>query len=826
MYRPPSADKEHFDRMLDLFELATQSSDSLLVLGDLNHDYMFDETLYKNPINYIEQAYGLTQLVTEPTRVTYSTSTLLDVILTDDVNSHIATSVKKIGLSDHYMVVTTMSHMVNRSNNNHLTLRYRDYNNFEENAFLADLEKCLTEDIDVDLDWKMFHDKFYAVSDIHAPIKQKRVKQSSNPWIDKEIVSNMHERDRAKLIYCTTGCDADKREFKRLKKNVQRLINAKKKIYMNDVSNIPQNKPRQFWSRFKNALPKLNMKSIPKDMKPETFNIYFTSIPVAIDNEFDSDTKLDWVGPKSQHVFKFNHVPVASVQKLLVSLDKNSNLDILDCDRKLLQLSASIICTPLCSIINTSLKFGIVDDDWKKSRVTPVFKGGDDASVEDPSDYRPISICCHIAKLVEKLVKEQLLAYLDLHDYITPDQSAYLKGHSTITCLHRIIDSFLENVNETEITGVCMLDITKCFDSINHCILLEKLKCYGILDVENSWFTSYLKNRRQAVTVNGTLSEFLVNGFGVPQGSVLGPLLFLLFVNDVVNTPLCPDSLLNLFADDLIVCASGKTVAEVQLKIERNISSLSEWYARNRLKIHPKKTKFMVIGSKSQLSVIKHGMPGKPFIMHGKNIVESCDAAKYLGLTLEPDLSWNSHVKELARKLNFQYVILKSLSSYCSLSMLRKYYNSYIQPRFDYGISIWACTTERNISIIQRIQNRMARLLTRNFDYDVCPLSILRDLKLYNVAQRRDFFLTKLMYQSTLSLTPNYLSDPVILHSHINPHSHRRPKNVYLPKIKNEQYRNSFAVRAGGLFNQLPSHIKLCTSIESFKKAYFEYIFD
>ena len=298
--------------------------------------------------------------------------------------------------------------------------------------------------------------------------------------------------------------------------------------------------------------------------------------------------------------------------------------------------------------------------------------------------------------------------------------------------------------------------------------------------------TSYLNNRQQAVIVNGKLSEFLVNGFGVPQGSVLGPLLFLLFVNDVVNTQICPDSLINLFADDLIVCASGKTVAEIRLKIEGSISSLSDWYARNRLKIHPKKTKFMILGSKGQLSVIKHGMPFKPYIVHGNNIVESCDAAKYLGLTLEPDLSWNSHVNQLARKLNFQYVILKSLSSYCSLSMLRKYYNSYIQPRIDYGISIWACTSDRNLSIIQRIQNRMARLLMCNFDYNVSPLSILKDLKLYTVAQRRDYFLTKSMFQSTLSLTPNYLSDPVILNCHVNMYSHRRPRNVYLPKINNE----------------------------------------
>ena len=119
--------------------------------------------------------------------------------------------------------------------------------------------------------------------------------------------------------------------------------------------------------------------------------------------------------------------------------------------------------------------------------------------------------------ILEKVVKDQLMNYLTMHSFISSDQSAYLKGHSTITCLHRIIDSFLENINDNDLTGVCMLDITKCFDSINHKLLIAKLKCYGILDIENSWFQSYLSNRKQSVICNGVYSSFLVNGYGVPK---------------------------------------------------------------------------------------------------------------------------------------------------------------------------------------------------------------------------------------------------------------------------------------------------------------------
>ena len=618
---------------------------------------------------------------------------------------------------------------------------------------------------------------------------------------------------------------SDKLEYKRLKKNVQRLISAKKTAFMSDANNIPANKPRQFWSKFKSALPKINTKSIPKDMSPDVFNVYFTNIPVSIDSEFSQSSTLKWPGPKSQYTFNFDPIPVDTVYKQLLKLGNSSNLDILDFDSKLLFLSASTIFVSLHVILSNSMSTGSVHPDWKKARVTPIFKGGDGASVDNPSDYRPISICCHIGKLLEKLVKLQLMPYLLKHNFISPDQSAYLEHHSTTTCLHRIVDSFLENINDGDITGICMVDITKCFDSINHELLLDKLKCYGFSNIVHSWFKSYLSDRKQAVFCNGKLSDFLHINFGVPQGSVLGPILFLLFVNDVVNTPLTRDSLINLFADDLIVCASGKTYQEVKLKIERNVQALSVWYYDNRLKIHPKKTKFMIIGSKEQTKFIQRCNTFKPFIVHGDNVVYECENAKYLGVELDSNLSWSYHVRALSRKLNFQYSIIKSLSSHCSPHLLRKYYNCYVQPRIDYAISIWGCTTDANISIIQRIQNRIGRFLSQNFDYNVSGLDILRDLKIYNIVQRRDYFLASLTYQSVNCLAPTYLSDHIVLNSDISHRSTRSGADIHLPRISHSLYRNSIAIIGSTLYNSLPSYIKYSTSIESFKRLYFNHIF-
>ena len=155
---------------------------------------------------------------------------------------------------------------------------------------------------------------------------------------------------------------------------------------MSDVESVPANNPRRFWSKFKNALPKLDTKSIPSDLSADTFNAYFTNIPVSIDAEFDKATKLKWSGQKSLHSFSFSRISQESVYTQLSALGTTSNLDVLGFDSKLLQLSCNIICSPLTTVLNASLSTGLVHSDWKKARVTPIFKGGDDASVDDPSD--------------------------------------------------------------------------------------------------------------------------------------------------------------------------------------------------------------------------------------------------------------------------------------------------------------------------------------------------------------------------------------------------------------------------------------------------------
>ena len=270
----------------------------------------------------------------------------------------------------------------------------------------------------------------------------------------------------------------------------------------------------------------------------------------------------------------------------LGSLPNKSNNDILGMDFVLLRESAPYIAISLTSMINNSLKSGVFEQDWKNARVTPICK--DDGDINDENNYRPISVIYHIAKMIESLVSYQIVDFfLEEHSFISMDQSAHLKRHSTQTSLHRIIDDRLENVNDCARKGACLLDISKCFDSTNHTILLKKFEMYGITSTELKWFSSYLGGHKQVVKFHHETSEFCDITCGVPQRSIPGSILFLLFINDISYFAV-DACVLNMFGEDVISYTSATSKDELECRSQVCIDNISNWYSMNKLCIDKK----------------------------------------------------------------------------------------------------------------------------------------------------------------------------------------------------------------------------------------------
>ena len=452
-----------------------------------------------------------------------------------------------------------------------------------------------------------------------------------------------------------------------------------------------------------------------------------------------------------------------------------------------------------------------------KMMVTPIYK--DDGNVNDENNYRPISVIGHIAKMVQSLVSYQIVDFLESHSFISMDQSAYLKRHSTQTCLHRVIDDWLEHINDGEITGACLLDISKCFDSINHILLLKKLEMYGITGTELDWFSSYLNGRKQFVKFNNETSESCEITCGVPQGSVLGPILFLLFINDISNFAV-EGCVLNMYADDVIIYTSAMSTHELECKLQSCIDSISNWYDMNKLCINKKKSSVMIIGSKFQLRSLNLDDFA---ISVNADKLQLVEQAKYLGLWVRNDLSWDDHILELCRKMYYYVHMFRRLRKILPSQLLLNIYKSYVQSKIDYGLSIWGCTTEANLDRIQRIQNWLSRIMCNNFDYiNFRGIEMVRTLRLQTIRERRDYFLCILMFKCIHGLAPHYLCNDVTMYVDINGYDTRSAENMdlYLPRCSREIYKRSFLYKGSSLWNQLPSCLKESISIIDFKRNY------
>ena len=429
------------------------------------------------------------------------------------------------------------------------------------------------------------------------------------------------------------------------------------------------------------SLGKDNKSKLPNDISPDDWNNHFTSVGPKLAKKFTDSQNPTWKNNTSIYQFKFTSIMEEDTLKMLQNLPSSNNIDVLGFDSLLLNLSSDVICSSLTVVFNMSLNTGQIPDDWKKARVTPIFKNK--VSNTDLNNYRPISVIGHIHECFEKMGDVQFREYLLAHAFITESQSAFMKHHSTQTSLHHVIDSFLDNINHDKLTGVCLFDLAKCFDTIDHELLLHvyKLGKYGLTETEELlWFSNYLSDRSQIVNINGQLSSPKLIKTGVPQGSVLGPLLFLLFINDLLSC--LSNATCNIFADDNMVHVNGTSIAEVETLLQKSVDESVKWFRMNKLLVNIDKCHVMLISgrntSRYSLNIDIDGVK----IPHVRS-------AKYLGVVINSELKWTDHINELSSLLSSRLYILRKLRNFLPYNNHNCIYYAIFQSCIDYCLSVW-----------------------------------------------------------------------------------------------------------------------------------------
>ena len=410
------------------------------------------------------------------------------------------------------------------------------------------------------------------------------------------------------------------------------------------------------------------------------------------------------------------------------------------------------------------------------------------------------------------------MSYLNEFNFISPDQSAYITKHNTQTSIHKVLNDWSSSIDDGLLVGACAIDIKKCFDTIDHSILLKKLERYGFRDDVVNWFKSYLSKRGHKVRCKNSVSSVKYVDIGVPQGSVLGPVLFLLYVNDInvhVRQGIC-----NLYADDVLLYCTGHDIVQLRNNLQNSLDDAKEWYTQNKLVVNASKSNSILVSTNQKLSRLEYDNNNLLNVHIGNDNVPDVDVIDYLGLKIDHCLMWNDYVDQLCKKLNAKISVLSRTKCYVTRDSLVNIYRSTIQPNIDYCITAWGYTSNYNIDKVQRMQNRAARVIYSNFDFvNVRGLDLVKQLGIHNIRQRRDYFMAVLMFKAIHGLAPNYLCDEITMQIEVSQRVTRScdSDNVYVPYFISQLCDNAFIVKGPTLWNSLPSYLKSSGSLVDFK---------
>ena len=613
IYRAPGTDLNIFNTEFEELLQTLSGKNRLILTGDYNIN-LLSHMSHPETDKFLNilYAHSLLPTIKKPTRITDHSATLIDNIFTNMFDDNQLSGIIIDDLSDHLPVF-----YINRENIIKLKTTEYVYKNMrqinEENLSnfslkLQNTDWCI-EDFDVNAMYNAFNNKFSTTYNEIMPIKTKRIKLYHNkykPWITHSIITSAKKKNQLYQDYLRKKTLESKIKYSKYRNKFTSIIRAAEKAYYANRFESLKGNMKETWNLINNLI-KNNATGKPV-VKEILSNDQIVNDPIDIANKFNEF--FINVGPNLAS--KIPSVPThASVRDTMPSpnpfsmfiepcteheiinitnnLNNSKGIGLDGYSVKVVKYVINDIAYPLCKIFNQSFLIGIFPDKLKHAKITPIFKSDDKLLV---NNYRPVSLLPVLSKILEKLMHKRIMAFVDKYKILCENQYGFRAEHSTNTAILDMIDNISQKMEQKHYSIGVFLDLSKAFDTIDHKILLEKLNLYGIRGVALEWIASYLSGRTQCVSIGEVKSSCLPVVCGVPQGSVLGPLLFILYINDIVYS----SDVLNfvMFADDTNLFLSNSNLTDLITKINEELSKISMWLKLNKLSLNIKKTHYML----------------------------------------------------------------------------------------------------------------------------------------------------------------------------------------------------------------------------------------
>ena len=814
IYRPHSDSISNFtDALNSVLNHSLIKNKTCIIVGDLNINLLFDNN---DVSNFMQNMYSnhFVPMITKPTRfpsVESHSPSLIDHIWVNNLDYQYSTNIILHEITDHLPIMLSIQNL-NFDDESMIRIQFRHITpdgeaRFQNSLSLFDWSSIKSNDIN--LYFYNFTSTLNEHYTKHFPIKIKWIPKSklSKPWITPRLRNLISAKSKYFKLY-QLGL-ISKQENNRFKNYIKSSIKKTKIEFYHSYFQRNSNNVKKCWDMIRKLTSKNNKNDYINLLKygdseltdkkdiADAFNKFFSEIPHTLANNLPSSSidPISYLKINTCSSILFHPVQERECLNIISKL-KTSKTSIHYISTKIFKFNAKYFLPVLIDLINLSFSTGIFPAHLKQARIIPIFKKGNKT---DPNNYRPITLLPFISKIFEKCIHSRIIDYLIEFNILAPEQYGFRPKLSTFEALNQFIEYQYDSLNKKKSCFNIFIDFRKAFDTVDHNILLTKLECYGIRGRALKLITSYLHDRSQYVSISGVSSASLTTNIGIPQGSVLGPLLFLIYINDL---PLISEQFKTiLFADDTTFSFQSNNLDPVNTICNTELAKFYEWSYTNKLSINTDKTSFNLVSN------LQHTINSEPQLQINGAILNKQTIVTFLGVKIDEKLNFNPQIQHVCSKLSRSIGILYKLKGNVPLNVLKTLYYALVFPYLTYCNLIWGATYETHLKPLEILHKKIIRIITDS-SYLAHTNELFYNSNILKLKDINKFLLGIHMYKKAEAIEPQ-------------PNHNIQTRNQNLPQPMFQRLtstQRSITFTGPSFWRNIPPEIRSSNSLYVFKK--------